>query len=69
MGTFKVIFFVSLDRMSTSLGNICEYAGTKSTSSKVKPSPINLVELVAGDFFMIAMCKDKRKIIAAKRPQ
>ena len=49
--------------MFTSRGNICEYAGTRSTSSNVRPSPKNLLGmLVAGDFF-IAMGKDREKYI------
>ncbi len=48
--------------MLTSRGKTSEYAGTRRTSSNVKPSPKNLSCL--GDFvlealFIVAMCKDR----------
>jgi hypothetical protein len=62
MGIFKIISFVSLDRMSTSRGNTWEKPGTNSTSSNVKPSPKNLSglgDLALEALFIVAMCKDR----------
>jgi hypothetical protein len=67
MGTFSVIVFVSFAVISTSRGSTCEYAGISSTSSKVKPSPKNLFDLLlAGELFIVAIGKDKRKSYATK---
>jgi hypothetical protein len=44
--------------MFTSLGSTSEYDGTRSTSSKVRPSPKNF-----GDCgVLVAICEDKKKI-------
>ena len=43
-GMFNVMSFVSLVARFTSRGKISEYAGTSNTSSKVRPSPTNLVD-------------------------
>jgi hypothetical protein len=59
--------FVSFAVIFTSRGSTCEYAGISSTSSKVKPSPKNLFDLLlAGELFIVAIGKDKRKSYATK---
>jgi len=58
---FKVISFVSFVLTIVSLGNTCEYAGSNSTSSNVRPSPKNFdAKLVCcAGVFILAMCKDR----------
>jgi hypothetical protein len=53
MGTFRVMSLVSFERMSTSRGRISEKAGTRSTSSNVRPS----MKFFTLEF--VAMCKDR----------
>ena len=58
----SIISLVSLVLISTSRGKICEYAGTSKTSSNVKPSPKNLLDLEdfdCGALMIVAMCKDR----------
>jgi hypothetical protein len=58
-GTLSVIDLVSRVVIFTSLGSTCEYAGRRSTSSKVKPSPKNLPGYLSLGDFIVAMCKDR----------
>ena len=63
-GIFSVMFLVRRELMLTSRGSTCEYAGTSSTSSNVKPSPKNLLgNLSLGELMFLAMCKDTARPI------
>ena len=66
IGTFNVIVLVSWVLITTSLGKTSEYAGCKSTSSNVKPSPKNLpaLELLVG-VFLIAIGKNRKMLCNA----
>ena len=55
----SLIFLVRNVVVSVSFGKTTDFAGTRSTSSKVSPSPKNLLELVAAGDFFIAIGKDK----------
>jgi hypothetical protein len=52
----------------TSRGSTWEYAGISNTSSKVRPSPKNLLDLLlAGELFIVAIGKDKTKLICTQK--
>jgi hypothetical protein len=68
MGTCRVMVLVSLVLISTSRGSTWEYAGISNTSSKVRPSPKNLLDLLlAGELFIVAIGKDKRKSLCTQK--
>ncbi len=63
---YRILMMISLVKcvlIFTSLGKISLYAGIKSTSSNVRPSPNNLEELLplVALLRFVAMCKDSRR--------
>jgi hypothetical protein len=68
IGTFRKMFLVNWERMSTSRGNTWLKAGINNTSSNVRPWPKNLVcaEFLLEGVILVAMCKDKGIFIFTK---